>query len=141
MNAFSFLRGEMLIWLVFSGILLSAIGLFRVLWFLPPLRRLGAALSETLAALGPAGEPWTLDRSTTVRQVVATHPELRQAWQETEQRIIAVPVSGRLRVLMLGSPRDLGRRTGCWPGGSMSNWPRRCPICWSASACSSPSCS
>ena len=106
MNAFSFLRGEMLIWLVFSGILLSAIGLF-LFWFLPPLRRLGAALSETLAALGPAGEPWTLDRSTTVRQVVATHPELRQAWQETEQRIIAVPVSGRLRVLMLGSPRDL----------------------------------
>lgn len=106
MNAFSFLRGEMLIWQVFSGILLSAIGLF-LFWFLPPLRRLGAALSETLAALGPAGEPWTLDRSTTVRQVVATHPELRQAWQETEQRIIAVPVSGRLRVLMLGSPRDL----------------------------------
>lgn len=106
MNAFSFLRGEMLIWLVFSGILLSAIGLF-LFWFLPPLRRLGAALSETLAALGPAGEPWTLDRSTTVRQVVAAHPELRQAWQETEQRIIAVPVSGRLRVLMLGSPRDL----------------------------------
>mgnify|MGYP003614882401 CR=1 FL=1 len=106
MNAFSFLRGEMLIWLVFSGILLSATGLF-LFWFLPPLRRLGAALSETLAALGPAGEPWTLDRSTTVRQVVATHPELRQAWQETEQRIIAVPVSGRLRVLMLGSPRDL----------------------------------
>ena len=96
----------MLIWLVFSGILLSALGLF-LFWFLPPLRRLGAALSETLAALGPAGEPWTLDRSITVRQVVATHPELRQAWQETEQRIIAVPVSGRLRVLMLGSPRDL----------------------------------
>lgn len=106
MNAFSFLRGELLIWLVFSGILLSALGLF-LFWFLPPLRRLGAALSETLAAFGPVGEPWTLDRSTTVRQVVAAHPALKQAWQETEQRIMPVPVSGRLRVVMLGSPRDL----------------------------------
>ncbi|GKQ57743.1 hypothetical protein ACU6VG_13800 [Sphaerotilus sulfidivorans] len=53
MNAFSFLRGEMLIWLVFSGILLSAIGLF-LFWFLPPLRRLGAALSTRGLARLPA---------------------------------------------------------------------------------------
>ena len=43
MNAFSFLRGEMLIWLVFSGILLSAITAVTLNLFLNGGRRSASA--------------------------------------------------------------------------------------------------
>lgn len=89
-----------------AGTILAVALLAYLFWFAPAIQSVHDGLKAAALALRQVDQDWPVLKER-VRPVLKKYPHLESTWNETESRVVSLPLTNKTFYVMFGSPRDL----------------------------------